>query len=73
MATKAPETDESGIEPEPKAPAPLDAVIILKDVDEKGNISVSVQPNGTVLATEVQTLLEMAIPEWRAKIGLPAR
>lgn len=55
---------------EKKEEKPLDAVIITKMVDEQGNISVTVQPNGDVRVTEVQTLLDLATPSWRDKIGL---
>jgi len=54
--------------PEPEAP--LDAVVVVKSVDDNGTISTDVVINGNVQATEVATLLEMALPSWRKKIGL---
>lgn len=53
---------------------PLDAVIVVRKKDpETGNISVDVLLNGEVEADQVQTLLEIAVPAWREKIGLPKR
>lgn len=50
----------------------LDAVVIVKTVSDDGTISTDVQSNGNVQATEVQTLIEMGLRSWRAKIGLDA-
>jgi hypothetical protein len=49
---------------------PLDGVFVTKVVDEHGNIGTDVMINGTVQATEVQTLLELAVRGWRKRIGL---
>ncbi len=49
---------------------PLDAVIIVKRLNDDGTIATDVLTNGSVLATEVQTLIEMGLKAWRQKIGL---
>jgi hypothetical protein len=49
---------------------PLDAVIIVKSTDDRGNIGTEVISQGEILATEVQTLIELGLASWRAKIGL---
>lgn len=70
----APEVEDAPQDVQAPDPDPvLDGVFIVKNTDESGTISVTVHTNGHVLATEVQTLLEMALPAWREKIGLPAR
>lgn len=56
---------------EPQKPQkPLDGVFVAKVVDEHGNIGTEVMMNGEVQATEVQTLLELAVRGWRKRIGL---
>lgn len=49
---------------------PPQAVVVVKVVDQQGNISTDVQPINGLLPTEVQTLLELGIVGWREKIGL---
>lgn len=68
----APEVTEEAPQEQPAEPV-LPAVVVVKNTDESGNITVSVVPHGGVLATEVQTLLELALPSWREKIGLPVK
>lgn len=48
----------------------LHAVVVVRSEDAEGNISVDVVPHGNVKADQVQTLLELAVPSWRKKIGL---
>ena len=47
-----------------------DGVLVVKVVDEDGNILIDAQPVGNVQATEVLTILELAGHAFRAKIGL---
>lgn len=63
--------------PEPDAPAeaapeeaPPNGVLVVKVIDENGNIATDTQPIGNVQPTEVQTLLELGVSSWRRKIGL---
>ena len=60
--------DGTAVEEE-KVPQP-DAIIVFKTTDDKGNISTTVAMEGNIQATEVQTLLELAINGWRQRIGL---
>lgn len=53
--------------------APLDAVIVVKTVNEDGSLGVNVIPNGNVQVTEVQTLLEFGLKSFREQIGLPGQ
>lgn len=46
------------------------AVIVLKTIDEDGSIRTDIVMQGDVQATEVQTLLELAVRGWRQRIGL---
>jgi hypothetical protein len=47
------------------------AILVTKHVEDNGDISVNVALQGDeIVATEVQTLLELAVPTWRNKIGL---
>lgn len=48
----------------------LDAVIVVRTVGEDGSISCRAIPQGNVQATEVQTILELGVLEWRQRIGL---
>lgn len=48
----------------------FDAVIVVKEATPDGGISTKVLTNGNVQATEVQTLLELAVLGWRDQIGL---
>ncbi len=48
----------------------LDVVLVIKRVAENGSISAEVVTNGNVLATEVQTLIELGLKNWREQIGL---
>lgn len=50
--------------------APVSAVVVVKTVDAEGNISTEIVLQGEVQATEVQTLLELAVRGWRQRIGL---
>lgn len=49
---------------------PLNAVIVIKTVDDDGTIRVDPIVQGNVQATEVQTLLELGVQRWRQRIGL---
>lgn len=71
MATrKQPQETIEQLETEaPQEPA-LDAVIIVKKIDDAGSIVTDVITNGSVQATEVQTLIEVGLQSWRKKIGL---
>lgn len=57
----------------PEQPQIPNAVLVVKAQDENGNIAVDVQTIGNVQPTEVLTLLEIAGPSFRQKIGLPPR
>lgn len=47
------------------------AIFITKEKDENGKITANVGVQGTgIEVTEVQTLLEMGVFNWRTKIGL---
>lgn len=59
--------DAAEEEVEPEAPQ---AVIVFKITDDSGNISTDVQPINGLQPTEVQTILELGVGSWRAKIGL---
>lgn len=48
----------------------FDAVIVVKEISPDGAINTKVLTNGNVQATEVQTLLELAVLGWRDQIGL---
>lgn len=56
--------------PKPVETEPLNAVVVVKTVDDEGNIGTEVVMNGNIQATEVQTLLELAVKGWRQRIGL---
>jgi hypothetical protein len=60
------------IEPEAPAPAeePLNAVIIVKEVNPDGSIATKVALNGDVNALEAQTLIEFGLKAWRDQVGL---
>ena len=58
-----PEADVTGKEDEQP-----NAVLIVKITDENG-VRTEVQPLGDVQPTEVQTLIELGLQSWRAKIG----
>lgn len=55
---------------EEETDSPIDGIFVAKIVDEEGNIGTEVMLNGTVQATEVQTILELAVRGWRKRIGL---
>lgn len=48
----------------------IDAVVVIKQTAEDGSISTDVVLQGEVKATEVQTILELAVRGWRQRIGL---
>lgn len=48
----------------------FDAVIVVKETNPDGGIATKVLMNGSIQATEVQTLLELAVLGWRDQIGL---
>jgi hypothetical protein len=50
--------------------ADLNAVIVVKTIDEQGNLRTQVQTSGSVQITEVQFLLEAAIKDFRKAVGL---
>jgi ubiquinone biosynthesis protein UbiJ len=57
--------------PEPEPTTVQSAILVTKHVEDNGDISVNVALQGDeIVATEVQTLLELAVPTWRNKIGL---
>ena len=67
-----PDAPQDVITPEEEAPAEkeLDLVVVVVKY-EGGQIAVDgVSVQGDIRATEVQTLLELALPYWREKIGL---
>lgn len=60
------------------APSPAEAtvedatpngVLIVKTTDEEGNIGTNTVPLGNVIATEVQTIIELGLKGWRQKLG----
>lgn len=77
MATKPAATRKSPAPKPTEAPEPApveqttpDGVLVVKTTDADGNIRVDVEPLGGVIATEVQTLIELGVGAWRQKIGL---
>ena len=59
------------IETSPEQPQELpDGVLVVKAVQENGDIVIDAVPVGNVQATEVLTILELAQANFRAKIGL---
>jgi hypothetical protein len=77
-STRSKPQPEAAISPEaaveqpegPEVDQPLDAVIVVKTVSEDGTLGVKVVPNGSVQVTEVQTLLEIGLKNFREQIGL---
>jgi ribonuclease PH len=57
------------VTPEEEA-APLNLVIVVVEHDGETTQVSNVSTQGDVRATEVQTLLELAVPAWRQKVGL---
>ncbi len=59
---------------EPEAPKqdekPVDGVFVVKGKDDNGSLRTQIVLNGDLQVTEVQTLLEVAIRDFRAEIGL---
>lgn len=68
--TEAREAAEALVEGRPDDATPVDAVIIIKSTTPEGGVSTEVVAQGSVQATEVQTLIELGLQSWRAKIGL---
>lgn len=69
QAAKAgPEPDK--VEDQEVEAAPLDAVIVVKDVSPDGAINTRCMVNGSVQPTEVETLLGLALKGWREQLGL---
>jgi hypothetical protein len=56
-------------EPEATVEQP-DAIVITKIATEDGGVTTDVTAIGGVQVTEVQTLIELGLARWRAKIGL---
>jgi hypothetical protein len=56
-------------EPEAEVEQP-DAIVITKIATEDGGVTTDVTAIGGVQVTEVQTLIELGLARWRAKIGL---
>jgi ACT domain-containing protein len=61
---------ETSDEPSEDAPEQPNGVLIVRIEDEEGNISTDTVPLGNVKATEVQTIIELGLSNWRAKLGL---
>lgn len=59
--TAAPEATEA-VDP--------NAVVVVKEQDEQGNLRTTIQTLGNVQITEVQFLLEAAIRDFRKAVGL---
>jgi len=49
---------------------PLNAVIIVKEVQPDGSIATRVALNGDVTALEAHTLIEFGLKAWRTQVGL---
>jgi len=58
---------------EPAQPPVLPSVVVLVERGEgpNGQIDVDVVAQGDVRATEIETVLKMAVSKWRQKINLP--
>lgn len=54
----------------PSEAPPMDAVIIVRMKTPQGDITTDVIAQGNVEADQVQTLIELGLKTWRAKIGL---
>jgi hypothetical protein len=67
---EAPTQEEAPSTPEVEGDAPPNAVLIVRVEDEQGNVSTDAVPLGDVKPTEVQTIIELGLANWRAKLGL---
>lgn len=63
--------------PEPPTPEeieaedkPLDAVIVVKQIEPDGSLTTNVLTNGNVQQTEIETLLGLGLKAWRAHLGV---
>lgn len=72
-ALAAADHDEEGANGGPEAQQAPPGVLVMKSKDAQGNIGVRAEPVGGVEPTEVLTLLELAIDEFRARVGLRGR
>lgn len=61
-ATAMATTDESGsVELEPSEASQPNGVLVLRQLDENGNLSTPIQLTGDVKITEVETILKLAL------------
>jgi hypothetical protein len=58
---------DAGVEAPPEQP---NAVLVLRTVKDNGDIECDAVPLGDVKVTEVQTVLELGLASFRAKVGL---
>lgn len=49
---------------------PLNGVLVARVVSDDGSIYTDIQPVGDVQLTEIQTILELGLQAFRAKLGL---
>lgn len=79
--TRTPKEKTPAVEPDAPVEVPAeegkaadvgipDGVLIVKNVDEQGNLSVNVVPTGNVQITEVQTIIEVGLRFFREQLGL---
>lgn len=61
---------ESSKATDSEKPEGINGVVVIRREEDNGDITTDVQIIGDVKPTEVQTVLELAVPAWRAKIGL---
>lgn len=66
---KKPRNEEARAAAEQRADA-SNGVLVIRKIDDEGNVSVAAVPIGDVTSTEVQTILELGLREWRERIGL---
>lgn len=65
-----PTEEDAVIEPAPVEQPPLDAVIVIREVNENGDITPRLMLNGNVTLDQVDTLLRLALKGWQTKLGL---
>ncbi len=62
--------NEDSTEPKADEVTSPNGVLVLRVVEDDGRISTTTQPLGDVKVTEIQTILELGIQDFRAKAGL---